>query len=143
MSDHALQLLTIDGAVDSPQALTFADLVAMTPLHNDLSQIGARWPFGGLPLQTVTDGAFLRGEVDRVRLEASQDGFHRTVTWEALREVAWLVFCGENRQPLSTEQGGPIRLWISEHSACGLSELDACANIKHLDRLSFLLPDGD
>jgi hypothetical protein len=143
MSVHAHQLLTIDGAVDSPLSLTFAELVATTPLHDDLSHIGARWPFGGLPLQTVTDCAIPSGAVDRVRLEASQDGFHRTVSWEALREVAWLVFCDENRQPLSAEQGGPVRLWISEHSACGLSELDACANIKHLDRLSFLLPNGD
>ncbi len=143
MSEHPLQILTIDGAVDDPQTWTFAELLAASPLNDDLSQIGAHWPFGGVSLQTVAELVGPRVDADRVHLSCSQDGFRRTVSWSALREVAWLVFFGENRQPLRPDQGGPLRLWISGHSACGVSELDACANVKHLDPLSFLDPTGD
>ena len=140
MSENEIQILRIDGAVDAPYRWTFNDLLLASPQQHDMSQLGANWPFGGLALRAVVERVSLRTEVDRVQLSCSGDGFERTVSWEALRDAAWLVFCDENREPLSHSQGGPLRLWISGHSACGVSELDACANIKHLDRMSFLVP---
>lgn len=138
MSETRRQQLRILGEVQQPQTVQFEDVREHPCWEPDLSQHGARWPFGGLPLQSVVDGATPTDQALRVRIRCSTDNFEREVAWEDLRPVAWLVCSDPSGYPLTPDQGGPFRLWISGHSACGISELDACANIKHLDEITFL-----
>lgn len=137
MSDIQNEILQMVGAVTAPGNWTFSDLRQMLPQESDLTTRGARWPFGGVPLSVLAKIVAPHEGVNRVRLCSTADNFERTVPWQPLREVGWIVF-RHGEQPLSQTQGGPVRLWIKGHSSCGVTELDSCANIKFLDKLEFL-----
>ena len=137
MSDKQTEILRITGSVTTPSHWSYSDLRQILSQESDLSTLGARWPYGGLPLIAVGKIVKPDASVNRIRLCSSADNFERTVPWQAVRDVGWIVY-RHGEQPLDRDQGGPVRLWISGHTPCGITELDTCVNIKFLDTLEFL-----
>jgi DMSO/TMAO reductase YedYZ molybdopterin-dependent catalytic subunit len=129
-------LLKIDGAVDHPLALTFADLAAFpdTFQFTDVSQIHPARRGDGVTLDAILDQAEVRHGANYLTLHADRDDFHVCVPLEAIKGQGIVVY-KLSSGPLSVEHGGPIRLIIRDPSACHTGDLDDCANVKYLSRI--------
>ena len=47
-------------------------------------------------------------------------------------------------EPLSTWQGGPVRLFITDVESCDVANVNACTNVKDLDRIRITVaPEAD
>ncbi len=134
MSDEVV--LMIEGLVEAPIRLTFADLDTLPDADRvaDVSRFHASRRGAGVNLEAVLRLAAIRPEANYATLHADRDDFHVSVPLEPLRQQGIVVHrLGEGRLP--PEQGGPIRLLIRDPSACHTGELDECANVKYLSRI--------
>jgi len=129
-------VLTIEGAVEQPLKLTYADLEAFpaqSQVH-DVSRFHPKRRGDGVTLDAVLDRAGVRSDAKYVTLHADRDDFHVSVPLELIRPEGIVVFrLGSDR--LGLEDGGPIRLLIRDPSVCHTGELDDCANVKYLTRI--------
>jgi DMSO/TMAO reductase YedYZ molybdopterin-dependent catalytic subunit len=129
-------VLTIDGAVERPLKLTFADLTAFPAPSQvpDVSRFHPTRKGDGVALQAILDRAGVKSGANYLTLHADQDDFHVSVPLEPLRALGIVVY-RLGREPLGSEHGGPIRFLIRDVSACHSTELDECANVKYLSRI--------
>ncbi len=140
--------LTIEGRVDSPYSISYADLLDMPMVERDVTlscvsnKVGgdlvgnARWL--GVPLSEVLDRAGVRDDAEQL-VGRSVDDFTVGFPVEAVydgREA--LLAVGMNGQPLPMEHGFPARLvvaglygyvsatkWLSSIELTGWDEFDA------------------
>lgn len=141
MSDEAV--LKIDGLVEHPLALTFADLEAFPATAHvaDVSQFHPKRRGDGVALEAILERAGVRPEANYATLHADRDDFHVSVPLEPLREQGIVVYrVGDGR--LGTEEGGPIRFLVRDPSVCNTGELDECANVKYLSRIELMTRRG-
>ena len=129
-------LLKIDGAVEHPLGLTFADLAGFpeTAQFADVSRLHASRRGDGVLLDAILDRAIVRPAANYVTLHADRDDFHVSVPLDVLRGQGIVVY-RLGPDPLGPEHGGPIRLLIRDPSACHTGDLDDCANVKYLSRI--------
>jgi DMSO/TMAO reductase YedYZ molybdopterin-dependent catalytic subunit len=134
MSDAVL--LTVDGAVESPLALGFAELSGFPEAEHvrDVSRFQASRRGDGVTLEALLARVRPRPEANYLTLHASRDDFHVSIPLAPIRAEGVVVYTVAGA-PLPTTQGGPIRFLIRDPSACHTSELDDCANVKYLDRI--------
>jgi DMSO/TMAO reductase YedYZ molybdopterin-dependent catalytic subunit len=133
MSDVVLK---IDGAVEHPLALGFADFATFPDAAQfaDVSRLHASRRGDGVTLDAIFDRAGVRPAARYVILHADRDDFHVCVPLEAIKGQGIVVYkLGSGA--LGVEQGGPIRLIICDPSACHTGDLDDCANVKYLSRI--------
>ncbi|EAP98448.1 putative membrane-bound oxidoreductase [Janibacter sp. HTCC2649] len=112
--------LTIDGEVDKPFKLTYADLLKMDLIEKDITMCcvsnevgggyigGARWL--GVPVRELLERAGVRSGADQI-LSTSVDGMTISTPVQALtddREA--LLAIGMNGEPLPRRHGYPVRL---------------------------------
>ncbi len=111
--------LTIDGLVDRPGSLTFADLAALpqTTLHHDVQCVtGWRVPdvtWGGVLLRDVLShvGAQTTGQAV---LFGSADGeYTESLTREQAERADVLIATSLSGAPVSNAHGGPVRLYVA------------------------------
>ena len=134
MSDAVI--LTVDGHVERPLRLTFADLeVLPEPAQvRDVSRYHPTRPGDGVTLDALLDRAGVLPAANYVTLHAERDDFHVSVPLEPLHGQGIVVYrLGSG--PLGLEHGGPIRFLIRDPSACHTDQLDDCANVKYLSRI--------
>lgn len=118
--DAASWTLQIDGRVEHPLSLTFAELTAMPLVEKDITlncvsnEVGgpyvssARWL--GVPVAALLERAGLRDGVDQI-LSTSTDGMTISTPVEALTDDRGaLVVVGVDGGPLPAERGFPARL---------------------------------
>jgi DMSO/TMAO reductase YedYZ molybdopterin-dependent catalytic subunit len=135
--------LEIQGLVESPRALSFADLAAIPAEHqvNDVSRLipgrqgDAVTLAGILALARPTPAARWLG------LHASRDDFHASIPLSAVADKA-LVIYRDGGQPLAEQAGGPVRFFIPDFATCHTHEIDECANVKFVDRLELTAEKG-
>jgi DMSO/TMAO reductase YedYZ molybdopterin-dependent catalytic subunit len=129
-------LLKIDGAVEHPLGLTFADLAAFPAASQfaDVSRLHSTRRGDGVTLDAILDRAGVRPGAKHVTLHADRDDFHVSVPLEALKGQGIVVY-KLGSESLSVEHGGPIRLIIRDPAACHTGDLDDCANVKYLSRV--------
>lgn len=136
-------LLRIDGLVDQPLTLGFRDLERLDARVqvSDLKRWGLKRPGDAVRLVAVLALARPRAAATYLGLHASRDNFHASIPLEGVVEQALLIYrlAGE---PLSTAVGGPFRLYIPDHAACRVAEIDECANVKYLDRIELTAGKG-
>jgi DMSO/TMAO reductase YedYZ molybdopterin-dependent catalytic subunit len=129
-------ILIVEGAVERPLRLSFADLEALpeqAQIH-DVSRFHPTRKGDGVALDVILDQARARPSANYVTLHADHDDFHVSVPLELLRGQGIVVYrLGPAR--LTAEHGGPIRLLIRDPSLCHTGELDDCANVKYLSRI--------
>jgi DMSO/TMAO reductase YedYZ molybdopterin-dependent catalytic subunit len=136
-------LLVVDGAVEQPLGLTFADLAALPATHQvlDVSRFHPKRQGDGVELEAILDRARPTSEANYLTLHADRDDFHVSVPLHAVRAEAIVVYHREGH-PLSPEHGGPIRFLIRDPAACHTHELDDCANVKYLSRIELSVRRG-
>jgi len=132
---HEAELI-IDGLVEAPVRIRYADLAAMpaTDQVADVSRFVQGKAGDAVTLESLLRLARPRAEADYVTLHASRDDFHVSVPLADLEPVALLVYRLDHK-PLEPKKGGPFRLVLKDHTSCRTSELDDCANVKFLDRI--------
>jgi DMSO/TMAO reductase YedYZ molybdopterin-dependent catalytic subunit len=134
MSDDIV--LKIDGLVEQPLHLTFADLESIPEEAQvaDVSRYHPNRQGDGVTLAALLERAGARPQANYVTLHAEQDDFHVSVPLAPLYDQGLVVYkLGPNR--LGPERGGPIRFLIRDTALCHSSELDECANVKYLSRI--------
>jgi len=136
-------LLRVDGEVDSPTDFTLDDLAALTSEHQvaDMSQIDPKRQGQAVTLEAILECVALRGSATHLGLHASLDDFHASIPLEAVRQRAYVIYANDG-SVLTTAAGGPVRFYIHDHSACHVSEIDECANVKFLDRIELTIGRG-
>ena len=126
-------LLRIDGLVADAAEFSFADLKSLAePV--DVSMLDARRKGTAIRLADVLQAVLPGPDAARLTLHGSADGFSADIPLEAASEVGLLIYAIDDA-PLSSEAGGPIRFWVPNAAECKTAELDACANVKFLDRI--------
>ncbi len=116
--------LTLDGAVDQPLSLTYADLRSLpaedvmwtlecigNPVGGELIGNGV---WRGARLQPLLARAGIRPEAVEVRFHAA-DGYSTSVTRERIAHPDTLLAFELNGYPLSREHGFPLRILIPGH----------------------------
>ncbi|MEX0979287.1 MAG: molybdopterin-dependent oxidoreductase [Pirellulales bacterium] len=135
--------LTIDGDVESPARLSFAELAAIDAAFQvaDVSRIDPKRAGDAVQLAGLLALVRPKPSARYLTLHASKDDFHASIPLEAVRERAILIY-RLSGQPLPQQAGGPLRFFIPDFAACHTTEIDECANVKFVDRLEFSAPPG-
>jgi DMSO/TMAO reductase YedYZ molybdopterin-dependent catalytic subunit len=136
-------LLKIEGAVEQPLELRFADLEALPESQHvhDVSRFHPQRRGDGVTLESLLERARPRAEANYLTLHADRDDFHVSVPLQAVRGEALVVY-KHGAERLGLSDGGPIRLLIKDVTACQTSELDECANVKYLSRIELSIRRG-
>jgi hypothetical protein len=69
-----------------------------------------------------------------ITFSASADNFAASVPLAAVIDRAILVY-RQGLEPLSTRQGGPVRLLVTDGESCDIESINACTNVKDLDHI--------
>jgi DMSO/TMAO reductase YedYZ molybdopterin-dependent catalytic subunit len=135
--------LIIDGAVEQPLTLSLADLASLPTSSQvpDVSRFHPQRCGDGVELEAILERVRPQAEANYLTLHAERDDFHVSVPLEPVRAEGIVVY-HRGGEPLSAEQGGPIRFLIRDPSACHTSELDDCANVKYLSRIELSVRRG-
>ena len=136
-------LLHIDGEVEQPLELTFADLAAFSEEEQirDVSHLVPNRRGDAVPLKSIVDRVRPNPAATHLTIQSSGDGFAASVPLSDVLDRGILLYRMENR-PLSTSEGGPIRFLIRDSAPCKTAELDACANVKSIDRIELTAGKG-
>ena len=129
-------ILTVDGKVERPLRLTFADLAnfpepAQVP---DVSRFHPTRKGDGVNFDAILERAGVLPSANYLTLHADRDDFHVSVPLEPLRGQGIVVYRLRSN-PLGLEHGGPIRFLIRDPASCHTDQLDECANVKYLSRI--------
>ena len=111
--------LRVDGLVDRPLDLSFAELTAMprTGLTRDFQCVtgwrvsDVRW--AGVRLRDVLDAAQPRAEARAVRFVSFDGAYTESLTLRQARRDDVLVAYELEGEPLSSDHGGPARLYVA------------------------------
>ncbi len=135
MSDEVV--LTIDGQVERPLRLTFADLDALPEPAQvpDVSRFHPSRQGDGVTLDAILEqaGVHARGELPDLARRPRR--FPRLGPARGPSAARGSSSTGSAPDRLGVEHGGPIRFLIRDPSACHTDELDECANVKYLSRI--------
>ena len=136
-------LLRIDGEVNRPQTLTFADLTAIDAAHQipDVGQLVASRKGRAVTLAGLLELCCPHESATYLTLHAEVDDFHASVPLESVRRTGFFIY-DINGQPLEIATGGPVRFYIPDHGACHSAEVDECANVKFVDRIELTANKG-
>jgi DMSO/TMAO reductase YedYZ molybdopterin-dependent catalytic subunit len=135
--------LRIDGEVETPAALSFADLsaIAETFQVRDVSRLDPKRKGDAVKLAGLLERVRPKPAVRYLTLHSSTDDFHASIPLEAVRERAILIYRLDG-QELPSSAGGPVRFFIPDFAACHTSEIDECANVKFVDRIELSADRG-
>lgn len=135
--------LRVDGEVERPVDLSFADLLAFSATEKvpDVSQFHPKRQGGGVTLNAVLQRVRPRSSATYLTLHATADNFAASIPLAAIREEGIVVY-QLNGAPLPVKNGGPFRFLIRNPAACHTDELDDCANVKFVDRLELTSGKG-
>jgi hypothetical protein len=135
--------LRVDGEVDCPLELSFADLQAFSAAETvpDVSQFHPKRQGAGVTLNSVLQRVQPRPSASYLTLHATADNFAASIPLAAVRDEGIVVY-RLNGEPLPVKNGGPFRFLIRNPAACHTDELDDCANVKFIDRLELTSAKG-
>ena len=128
-------MLRITGLVARPTDLDFRSLAALPDQLPDISSVIPGRRGGGVRLDSVLKAVSVRPDAAYMTLE-SADGFSASVPLAAVRAQGLVVY-RMGAEGLSNRDGGPVRFFIIDVEACGVADIDECANVKYLARIHF------
>jgi DMSO/TMAO reductase YedYZ molybdopterin-dependent catalytic subunit len=139
----AMSRLIIDGEVETPATLSFADLAEIPAEFQiaDVSQIDPKRRGGAVKLTGLLARMKPRKSARYLTLHATADDFHASIPLDAVIERAIVIYRLDG-QPLPAASGGPVRFFIPDFAACHASEIDECANVKFVDRIELTADRG-
>jgi hypothetical protein len=124
----------VDGEVETALTFGFVDLAA---LPDQVAQVGTLIPGragNAVRLRALLEVAGVREHATHITFSASADNFSASVPLAAVIDRAVLVY-RQGLEPLSTQQGGPVRLFITDVESYDVESLNACTNVKDLDHI--------
>jgi 2-dehydropantoate 2-reductase len=136
-------LLIIDGEVNQPRKLTWADFQSLDAEFQvpDVSRLDPKRQGTAVKLEGALGLAGVKPSAKYLTLHARADDFHASVPLASVRERGLLIY-QLNGQPLPLSAGGPVRFYIPDFAACHSAEVDECANVKFVDRLELSTERG-
>lgn len=134
-------LLEISGAVEQPAQLDYAALEALPGQVEDVARLIPGRTGGGVALQSVLARAQVSPEARYITLETADGQFSASVPLDAVAERGIVVY-REGGAPLPQSKGGPVRFYIRDVESCGIADLDKCANVKYLRRVTLSAQPG-
>lgn len=134
-------LLEVAGAVEQPARFDYAALEALPGQVPDVSRLVPGRAGGGVALATVLAGARVKVEARYITLETSDGKFSASVPLDAVAERGIVVY-RDGDAPLAESKGGPVRFYIRDVESCGIADLDKCANVKYLRRITLSAQPG-
>ena len=136
-------MLQIDGEVEQPTRLSFADLEAIDAEHQimDVSQIDPQRQGDAVKLAALLKLVRPKAGADYLGLHSSSDDFHASIPLTAVCARAIVIY-RHNGQPLPARMGGPVRFYVRDHATCQTDEVDECANVKFVDRIELTTGKG-
>jgi len=111
--------LRVDGLVDTPLDLTFDELTSMKSVRvtRDFQCVtGWRVPdvrWTGVRLRDLLDAAGVQDEADAVRFVSFDGAYTESLTLRQARRDDVLVAYELDDEPLSSDHGGPARLYVA------------------------------
>ena len=140
---RAKTAVRVDGEVERALTFGFVDLAA---LPDQVAQVGTLNPGrdgSAVRLRTLLEVAGVREHVTHITFSASADNFSASVPLAAVIDRAVLVY-RQGLEPLSTRQGGPVRLFITDVESCDVESVNACTNMKDFDHIRITAaPEAD
>jgi DMSO/TMAO reductase YedYZ molybdopterin-dependent catalytic subunit len=111
--------LSVKGLIDQPLTLRYDDIVAMAPtsLTRDFQCVtgwrvtDVRWK--GVRLGDVLDRAGVQPEARAVRFTSFDGAYSESLTLDQARRADVLVAYEFEGAPLTSEHGGPVRLYVA------------------------------
>ncbi|HEV3137362.1 MAG TPA: molybdopterin-dependent oxidoreductase [Pirellulales bacterium] len=136
-------MLRIDGEVENPLSLSFADLESLGGAFQvrDVSRIDPKRKGDAVKLAGLLERARPKSTAQYLTLHSTSDDFHASIPLAAIRERAILIYRLDG-QPLPPSAGGPVRFFIPDFAACHTDEVDECANVKFVDRIELAAKRG-
>lgn len=143
MSSSEAAVLKIDGEVDRPQRLSFADLEAVDQSQQivDVSRLDPKRKGDAVTLAGLLDLAGVRSSATHLGLHGTLDNFHASIPLGPVADRGILIYRLDG-QPLDVSAGGPFRFYIPDHAACHTDEIDECANVKFVDHIELTAGKG-
>ena len=140
MSEPQLQ---VDGEVESPRVFSRHEIAALgaESLIADVSQLEPRRKGTAVRLAAVLERVRPRSSATHLTLHASADDFAASIPLDQVQDLGILIF-EINGQGLTSSDGGPFRFLIPNVAACKTAEVDACANVKFVDRIELTAGPG-
>ncbi len=126
--------LVVTGRVSDPRTYDFEALAAMPEQIADVSVLMPERAGGAVRLSTLLQAAGPAPDARFITIEASE-GYSASVPLEAVADQAIILYRNGD-SPIAADQGGPLRFLIPDVAACQTAEVDACANVKHLSRIT-------
>jgi mannose-6-phosphate isomerase-like protein (cupin superfamily) len=140
---RAKTAVQVDGEVERPLTFGFVDLAA---LPEQVAQVGTLLPGrdgSAVRLRALLAMAGVREHATHVTFSASADNFSASLPLATVIDRAVLVY-RRGLEPLSTQQGGPVRLFITDSESCDVDDVNACTNMKDLDHIRITVaPEAD
>ena len=120
--------LRIEGLVTTPCTFEFAELAGLDEQVPDVSALVPGRVGGAVAVRALLARAGVGPGATRVTV-VSRVGFFKADVPLAAAQTALLAYrLGD--APLPQQQGGPLRFYVPDATACGLEGIDACANVK-------------
>jgi DMSO/TMAO reductase YedYZ molybdopterin-dependent catalytic subunit len=134
--------LVIQGMTGEPFSFAFDDLKYMPDVAQvrDISRLDARRSGSAVPLWAILPDDERRG-AKWITLVAEKGRFCASLPLDDVLERG-LVIYAENGRALPPDKGGPFRFWVPDAAACHKAEVDACANVKGLERIELSAERG-
>jgi len=138
-----MNLLRIEGAVGQPLSLGYNDFARMDARDQvvDLKRHGYKRGGDAVRLAALLRLARVHPDARFLGLHGTADDFHASIPLEPVLDQALVIFRIDGA-PLPAAIGGPFRLFIPDHAACHMAEIDECANVKFLDRIELTVEKG-
>ncbi len=131
--------LEVGGLVEHPRTFALADLRSLPGQVPDVSVVIPGREGGAVSLASLMAASGPMPEARYLTLEA--DDLTASIPLDAVLNQAMLLYrVGDELVPHSS--GGPVRFLIPDVSACGTDEVDTCANVKYLHRITLTAQRG-
>ncbi|ETW94074.1 MAG: hypothetical protein ETSY1_36410 [Candidatus Entotheonella factor] len=126
--------LSVAGEVVTPRQFRYDDLAALPHQIPDISALAPGRQGCAVRLRALFDETGLGARANHITLYADDGEYSASLPLDAVIDHAVVIY-GLGDGPLPAEQGGPMRFLIPDVTACGIGEVDACANVKCLSRI--------
>jgi DMSO/TMAO reductase YedYZ molybdopterin-dependent catalytic subunit len=135
--------LKVDGEVESPRTFSREQIAGLgdDSLIADVSQLEPRRQGQAVRLGAILEQVAPTPSATHLTLHASTDDFAASIPLDQVQELGILIF-EINGSGLAASDGGPFRFLIPNAAACKTAEVDACANVKFLDRIELTAGPG-
>jgi 2-dehydropantoate 2-reductase len=133
--------LKVEGTVKQPLELGFEDLASFPDQIEDVSLLVPKRSGSAVPLHSLLAQASVENRARYLTVASADGSFAASVPLDAVADSALIVYRIGN-EPLPESKGGPFRFLIPNAAACHQAEIDTCANVKYVGRLTLSVERG-